>query len=266
MQSSSYVRLAVLVALFTFFIELPVFIGVERFCYNNYDLGIYSQAIRYLSWGDWNPWLSGRQINIFNDHFEPILWVLAPFAKVFRPDRVAVFGEALLILFSLAPLVYLEKRGITVKGSSVFFGALILFARPVVRAIGFPVHPSTWSVLPLSLLAVSVMLDRKKWIFASLTLLFLFREEFPFLGIVLGVVFCSMRRWRFGILILAWSSVWGVFDFVLRPMMVGPTEGYGAGLIRSMLTQPGTILRSYLDPMLLRRLFEYVLPLIPVWI
>ena len=113
MQNVSYTRLAILIALFIFFIELPIFIGVERFCFHNYDLGIYAQAIRHLSWDDWNPWLTGRQINIFNDHFESILWVLAPVAKFFRPDRVAVFGELVMVLCSLAPIVYLEKRGMT---------------------------------------------------------------------------------------------------------------------------------------------------------
>ena len=100
-----------LLAVFTVFAGLvvaPVWLRAARYCYSNYDFGIYVQALARLSPSDLNPWLSGRQIHIFNDHFDPVLLLVQPLADVLPPFQAGLLAEALLGLLAVGPALWLH--------------------------------------------------------------------------------------------------------------------------------------------------------------
>ncbi|HEY1088916.1 MAG TPA: hypothetical protein VGE37_14530, partial [Archangium sp.] len=71
----------------------PIWLRASAFGFSNYDLGIYSQALARLAIDPPNPWLSGRQIHVFNDHFDPILFLVAPFTRLFPAAQVGLAME-----------------------------------------------------------------------------------------------------------------------------------------------------------------------------
>src|SRR5688572_19487309 len=69
---------------------IPVAQLLHRMCVNNYDLGIYAQALALLSPLHPNPWLTVRHVHLLADHVEPILYAAVPFARIFGPVPVGV--------------------------------------------------------------------------------------------------------------------------------------------------------------------------------
>src|SRR4051812_36176817 len=70
-----YVGIAWLTLVLVVVNVLPVIAGSLRRCYHYYDLGLYAQALAKLGPHHWNPWLPARQVRVFNDHADPILWL-----------------------------------------------------------------------------------------------------------------------------------------------------------------------------------------------
>ena len=254
-------------ALFFFFMSLPVILGVGRFCHHNYDLGIFSQALNDLSLSNWNPWITGRQVHIFNDHVHPILFTLALPAKIFRPDYVAVFGELFYITAAFFLLYMAERKKLLPKNSLLLFGGLFLFSRGLVRGATFPIHPTTWSVLPWVMLCLAIHFENRFWTIASFGFLMLFREEYPFVAFTLGPFLFWQDKKKEGIWILAIGIAWALVAFVLRPAIMGGTENYGGGVIGKVLSNPGMLWKWYFSEFTLsRRILEYFIPLLPlVW-
>ncbi|MCY0997338.1 DUF2079 domain-containing protein [Myxococcus sp. MISCRS1] len=212
----------------------PVWFQAARACFPNFDLGIYSQAVARLSLAQPNPWISARQVFIFNDHFDPILWVAHPLARLVPPMWAALLVEALFVLLTVAPLLWLQTKGLLSRRTLVLPAAILLLSPSVVEALKFPVHPTTWSVLPWVLTGVAFHLRRPALLLTSLVLLFSCKEEFAFGGIMLTLALL-LRGERglatgVGALSLAWLT--GVYG--LRPWLLGPTVDYGFRLGQGM--------------------------------
>ena len=66
---------------------LPLLLNIKSITYNCYsvnDFSVYQQAIYdILTLKEWNPYLTVRHINIFNDHFDPILYLAVFFTAIF---------------------------------------------------------------------------------------------------------------------------------------------------------------------------------------
>ena len=74
------------------------------------DLGIYSDALRLIHWGDPNPFIPGRSIRIFNDHFDPILIPFSFLTRWISPPTLGIVLEAIFIVSLAWPLLWLVRR------------------------------------------------------------------------------------------------------------------------------------------------------------
>jgi hypothetical protein len=194
-----------------------------------FDLGIYSQAVYRLSWSDPNPWLTVRQIKIFNDHFEPILCVAAPWAKLIEPALAGVLVELLFVLASPLSVIWLWKRGVVGAGAAVVAIAYMLHNRGTVSAILFPFHPTTWAILPAAWLGATLLADRRRGVFLSLLVLFCCKQEFPLVGLMAAVAYAWRREFRFALLLAVFSAAWLLGVVYLRPLLLGPVHDYLSG-------------------------------------
>ena len=194
-----------------------------------FDLGLYSQAVYRLSWSDPNPWLTIRQSNIFNDHFEPILWVAAPLARLIDPALAGALVELLFVLASPLSVIWLWKRGVVGAGAAVVAIAYMLHNRGTVSAILFPFHPTTWAILPAAWLGATLLADRRRGVFLSLLVLFCCKQEFPLVGLMAAVVYAWRREFRFSLLLAAFSTAWLLGVVYLRPVLLGPVHDYVSG-------------------------------------
>ncbi len=224
----------------------PTWLRARGFGYSNYDFGIYSQALAQLARNPPNPWLSGRQINVFNDHFDPILFMAAPFARLLPAAQVGLVAEALFALLALLPLSWMALEGNLQRRSLWLLGGLLSFHLGVTQALGFPFHPTTWAMAPMAWLLAALVLERWRIALAALVVLLCCKEEFPFVGLALTpFVFLRGPR-KFGWAFVGISAAWALFAFVLRPRILGEVMAYSA--------QPFQGLSSGLVPFLAQRL------------
>jgi hypothetical protein len=193
---------------------------------NAFDLGLYSQAVYRLSWSDPNPWLTIRQCGIFNDHFEPILCIAAPLAKLIEPAFAGPLIELLFVLASPLSVIWLWRRGLLSASVAAVAIAYMLHNRGTVSAILFPFHPTTWAIFPSAWLAATVLADRRRGVFLSLLVLFCCKQEFPLMGLMAAVVYALRRQFRFALVLAAFSTAWLLGVVWLRPLLLGPVQDY----------------------------------------
>lgn len=241
-SSNPAAAVAAILLVFIAVVLVPVWLRAARFCFNNYDLGIYGQALAQLGPANWNPWLSGRQVFLFADHFDPVLVFAVPFARALGLPWGGLLAEALFVGASVIPIVLLVRRGDLSSSGGLLLSALLLFNAATVSALGFPIHPTTWAVLPWTWLVLAMRRNALGSLLAALVLLFACKEEFPFVGLVLGALLLAQRRWRDGGAVLAVSLLWLGFVYGIRPSLVGPTEGYASGLFEGLTVAPGAYL------------------------
>lgn len=226
--------LLLVVLIWGVFVVVPVWLQAAQVCFPNFDLGIYSQAVARLSLAEPNPWISARQVFIFNDHFDPILWVAHPLARIIPPMWAALVVEALFVLLTVAPLLWLHLKGLLSRNALVLLAALLLLSPSMVEAMKFPVHPTTWSVLPWVLTGLAFHLRRQGLLLASLVLLFACKEEFAFGGVMLTLALFLRGERRLATFVGALSLAWLAWVYGLRPWLLGPTVDYTFRLRQGM--------------------------------
>ena len=247
------IALAALLAVFALAVVVPAWVQAARFCYAYYDLGIYSQGLALLSWDAPNPWLSGLQRFLFNDHFDPVLWLAKPLTWLFAPPGPAIAAEALFVLLSALPLAWLQRRGVLDRRSALLLVALLLLNPATLQAFAYPAHPTAWAMLPFSLLGAALVLQERRVALVALLLLFACKEEFPFVGVMLSAWLLWRGERRFALQVAALTGAWLLLVFVVRPWLWGPPANYAASLFEGLSTDPsGYALRRLTAPGLSR--------------
>ncbi|MFB1485062.1 DUF2079 domain-containing protein [Corallococcus sp. RDP092CA] len=255
-----------LVLLWLGVVVAPVWLQAARLCFASYDLGIYTQALARLSFQEPNPWLSVRQVHVFADHFDPVLWLARPLVAVLPAKWAGLVAEAAFVLLSLAPLVWLQARGLLDRASTALLAALLLFNPGTTAALTFPIHPTTWAMLPWTWLAVAYGLKRTGWMLAALVLLFACKEEFPFVGLVLAGGLWLRGERRAALAVFALSAAWLAFVFVGRAGWLGQTVDYRSRLLPEPGQGWGAYLRERLGGKQLSRIGTLLAAFLPLGI
>lgn len=207
---------------------LPTWLRARGFGFSNYDLGIYSQALARLAVDPPNPWLSGRQIHLFNDHFDPVLFLVAPFARIFPAVQVGLFIEGLCAVLALLPLGWLAREGKLSLRALWLLGGVLVLHPGVTQALGFPFHPTVWAMAPMAWLLAALWLERWRTALVALVLLLACKEEFPFVGLALSPLLFLRAPRRVAGAFVAISAAWGLFALVLRPRLLGEVMPYAS--------------------------------------
>ena len=128
-------------------------------CFHATDFGIYQEAIyKIAQLGDFNPYLYTRKVNIFNDHFDPIILLAAGFIKIFgqKGSNLIIF-EYLFFLGIFAYIFSIKNLRLEQK---LYFSFCILFTKGLLSGLNFPIHPTTWSMFPCFLLPFLIKRNR----------------------------------------------------------------------------------------------------------
>jgi len=251
-------------------VTVPVLLDAGRYCLHNLDLGIFAQALHLMSRGELNPWLSVHNVRAMSDHFEPILPLLSPAAARVDPRYALILMESAFVLAGCVPVLLMLRARLLTRGLALACIAAVFFNRGVVYALRFPVHPSTWSGLPLGLFCFFLLRRSRTGMVASLLFLLAFREEFAWVGLMAGSWFLWRERDRpLGWALLLLSLSWAAFAFVLRPLLWGDTILYGTALLGRALLSPLQTLAPYVTRTdSWARIADILLPLLPlaVWL
>ena len=234
-------------SLITLFI-LPIFgfllnwIKLGSGCLHALDFGIYQQAIMDLAFtSSWNPLNSVRGIPIFADHFDPILFLAALIQKFLGSypwvPLIVEFG----FYYSGGIVAFLLTRQ-KPFAMRLMLTALWFFCSGMAVAFRYPIHPTTWSALPLLLLANELKANRFVRILLLLNILCLFKEYYPICFVSFGVYLLLRIRLKHSLIVLANGCLWIWVDFVLRPRLLPDFHGHGNALLSELLVHPGTML------------------------
>jgi hypothetical protein len=241
----------------------PTWLRARGFGFSNYDFGIYSQAVARLALDPPNPWLSGRQIHVFNDHFDPVLFLVAPFARAFPAAAVGLVAEGLFALLALLPLAWLAREGrLTLRALWLWCGLLTL-SPGVTQALGFPFHPTTWAMAPMAWLLAALALERWSVSLVALVALLACKEEFPFVGLALSPSLFVRAPRRHAWAFLGVSVAWGVFALVVRPRLLGDVMPYASQPFRGLEEGLGAFLATRLSGKALAGMGDLVVAFAP---
>ena len=138
-----------------------------------------------------------------------------------------------------------------------------LFNRGAVLGLSFPVHPTTWSCLPIVMIALSMIKKSNSGLIASSILLMSCKEEFPFATLFLGLCLLFVNKNKIsGYTITLMSIGWLIFIFWGRTLIwTGDTIGYGKDLLNSFFANPITKIFGSFTGKGGQRFVEWLLPL-----
>ena len=193
----------------------------ESFGSYGYDLGIFDQALWLLGHG-LDPFSTIRGRQLFADHFQPALALLAPLGTFgATPVGLLILQAALLGL--AAPFLYHLAR---IRGAAAPLAAAVgvmWLASPLTQwANLFDYHPET--AVPLLLAAGAVLLERNRtgWFLATALLASGLKEDVCLVYAMWGLLLLLDReRRRFGVVLAAGGLAW----FVLATQVGIPALG-----------------------------------------
>lgn len=208
-----------------------------------------------------NPQLTVYKYKIFNDHFDPIQLLVRPF---YLPN----IGLSLIItevLFFLGSVIFLIKIlrhfnfKLSVKFSFIF---LYVFSYGTFSALSYPVHPTTWAVLPLTMISFYLLKDNLKGVLFSLFLLLTCKEEFPFVGLALAAYyFFVMKEKRSSLYAFLISFSWLLFAIFGRKVFFDGVMNDHSGRVIKGLFDPINFMMNHYSLRTLKVLFVFILPL-----
>jgi uncharacterized membrane protein len=232
-------------------------------CHPYYDLGIYGEALRLIQWNNLNPFIPGRFIHIFNDHFDPILIPFSFFERFLPGPLLGTTVEWLSIALCWFPIRHLYQKQKINFNTAVFSYAFIVLNHAMVDALFRPFHPTTWACLPLLCSLSFYYLKNYRAMLISIILLFSCREEFPLVGIMLGLVLLFTKEKKWGLITLISSLIWALFAFKIRPLIfAGDFSNYGGTLIQSFINNPLAQIKSLFEIGTIRMFLARTIPLL----
>lgn len=153
-----------------------------------WDLGFFDQIIWKVGRGDFTAYSTIAHENLLADHFQPVLYLLAPLYLLKSDVRVLLVSQAFLVTFAAYPLYLLSKH---VTKSVLFSFALVVSYLLFIGTqwtILNEFHQAAFVPLFLSLLFFALEKKRTLLYWISIVGLLATKEELGLLIAPLGVV------------------------------------------------------------------------------
>lgn len=225
-----------------------------------WDLGFFDQIIWKASTGDLVAYSTLAKENLLADHFQVVLYFLAPLYWIKNDVRMILIAQAFLVVIAGYPLYYLSKlvsKNIIFSFSAVLSYLLFLGTQWLILN---EFHQTF--LLPIFLILIFYSLhEKKKWIYwFGITGLIITKEEFGLLAAALGLLVLIKYPWKIiGIvtIILGISSFF-ILIYMLMPFLSinGVYSHFDFGIagytpidvIKKSLTDPLFFIKSMTEP------------------
>jgi len=209
-QTKRDIRLIII--FLTFISILYSFISISlhnKFMTFGLDLGYFDEVIWKISAFRF-PYSSTGCIWVLEDHFQLILYFLAPLFWIWDNVRFLLIAQSFVMIFAGLPLYILSKK---ITGSRVFsFG--IIFSYVLFIGIQFSIlnefHQIAFAPIFIAILYLSLEKKNWKWFVYSLFFLFIIKEDISLLigAIGFGLIFRKGYR-KLGLI----TFIFGTFFF-----------------------------------------------------
>lgn len=219
-----------------FFLLLVLYANLQGLyfnCFNAVDFSIYLQTVYEITEGHFNPYISVRALHFFNDHYDPVIFLPALFLKIFgvKATSLMVFEWLTVVAAILVSGKILLKK--FPLWQVALLSTIIILNKPVLIALRFPVHPSTWTMLPIILLGY-FLIEKKFWgVFAISLALISVKESYPFAMFTLAFFYLFQKELKKFLLLFLTSIICYILIYKIRPTVIGPVMNYGKDLVSS---------------------------------
>ena len=239
---------------------LPLLLNIKSItynCYNAVDFSIYQQAVYdILTLKEWNPYLTIRNINIFNDHFDPILYLAVLFTAVFGQgfQQLLIF-EWLFYLGFIVSVCYIFRYNFSKPIPYIF---CILTTTLLLNSFLYPIHPSTWSCLSLFWLTYFIVKNKTASIPVLVFLTCLFKESFAFAFFPLGIFYVLKKKLNTGVPTTVIATFFIFNELYLREYLLGSTINYGDKFLESFFKNPFAFFKDVDIISFVKRFYPFV--------
>lgn len=209
-----------------------------KFSTSAFDLGIFDQVVwKYSQFI--TPYDTIVGIHDMADHFEPILFVVGLFYRLFSSVYLLLFFEAFIVSIGFYPIYQLAKKYLKNQNSAILIGLGYLFSLGITQAIHYPVHPGTW--LPTFYAFALYFIDNKKYYFYFLFLFLAFlTKENAFIHILFIGVFVAIayRQKLIGAITAFLAIIFYLFIFKISMPYFNGGLSYVHGIFDNISNDP----------------------------
>lgn len=176
-------------------------LNYARFRSTGYDLGIFDQVVRQYSKFA-SPYSQIKEMNIFGDHFHPIIATLAPLYWIWDDPRTLGIAMALLLAISIIP-IYLFTEPKFGHKPAILITIAYVFWWPLQGLVNFDFHEIAFSVPLVAWIILG--LDRKKYylVIALSIILLTVREDMGFVVAAVGMVLIFRKKYFSGLMLIS---------------------------------------------------------------
>ena len=264
-------RIFIIVILF-FFTSIFSFIAIQshnHFATFGWDLGFFDQIIWKVSQGDLVAYSTIAMENLLADHFQVVLYLLAPLYWIRSDVRMILIAQAFLVVFAAYPIFLLAKQ---VSKHVIFSFAIVLsyllFAGTQWTMLN-EFHQMAFAPLFISLAIYFLHKKNVKGFFISIVGLLVTKEELGLLVASLGFVvwgFYKMRRVGLFTIILGTAGFFALVYIIMPAISVhGVYSHFDLGeagytpmdAVKRGIGDPGFVIKSMISPSIkLRTIFD----------
>lgn len=260
--------LILLTGILTIYAGLMAFLSIrnhELYQTFGWDLGFFDQLIWQASRGNLNFVSTIGSINLLGDHFQPVLYLLAPLYWIWSDVRVLLIVQALLVTGAAIPLYFLAKKKLHNELLSFSIAISYLLFSGTQFTITNEFHQSAFIPLLLSLGFYWIEIGKTFRGLVIFIALLLVKEEAGLLLIALGIMYSIKFRKGQGLagkagplLILAGTIGFFLLVRVIIPAVSSQGQyihyGYGsfgetpAEVAKSVINNPVAGFKALIDP------------------
>ena len=232
-------------------------IGLKSWVINSFDFVIYFQGLAEIAFGEsFNPYLTIRGVEILNDHFDPIIYIGALFLNIFGGTvEMATLFEILTWVIFLYQVLYDAK-------SFPWLVVGVMFCGATLEAIDYPIHSTTWSMIPVYLLFRSINRNDAAGSLVFALSLFLCKETFVYSLLPLSLWFWYNKQRKSAITLALSSLLMLLFYFKFRTQWMGAGVDYKSSFLEPFKEGLAFGALTLLNRFRFLEFFEVLLPLV----
>ena len=191
-----------------------------------YDLAIFDQGM-WLITHFHVPFVTIMGRNLFGDHTSFVLFLFAPFYRLFPEPQGLLVLQTLLIAGAAVPIYVLARKYLK---STVIATALVAayLLNPLIQQGNLDqFHPECFQVLFISLGIYAAIERKNRMLIVMVVLSLLVKEDAALLVIPLGLWVATRRNRRLGLSLVAGSLAYAMIaNWLIIPSILGATSIY----------------------------------------
>src|SRR5690606_33998819 len=117
----------------------------------------------------------------------------------------------------------------------------------ILNGFAYPIHPTTWTVLPALVLAFAIQNKKDNLAISAAIFLNFFKELYPFGSLGLAGFFLIQRKYLKASLLFIISCLHLYLVVIVRPKIIGDSVSYGDNFYGGLLREPITYLLNSLQ-------------------